>query len=462
MGLDRSAVCAIFLLCPEGSPGDTPVNFNTTRNLSSFGAIANVSFVGGGHRLKFGVDAFAFPSREVFNFLITDPTFNPLPDNSTATIDANGTVTFAFDPALTPEEIDEILEDFNPNLIAYDSTILEQAAVNGSTIIGTPRNFVTGPQKTGKEFSSYIQDAYTYRNFTVSGGLRFDHYSFLVTETAFSPRVGIAYSIPRSGTVLRASYNRIFQTPSTEYLLISEGPEAETLVNPRTVAIFGPDIRRMRSERSNWYEVGVQQRLGRLGRLDAAYYAKRTRDLHDNDQFLNTSVIFPISLSRGRIEGFDLRFDSAQRGGFSGYLSLGTVRAIVTPPFSGGLFLGGEPAETFGGEPFRIDHDQKLNIQSAIRYDNPQNGWFGQFQVRHDSGLVTEWFAMGGFVGWRRTFFTLLTVTLLTGWRNYAQVNREKAVAQEMQRGFWLEHGAKNPHSTAHYGIFAFKPRHTL
>lgn len=58
--------------------------------------------------------------------------------------------------------------------------------------------------------------------------------------------------------------------------------------------------------------------------------------------------------------------------------------------------------------------------------------------------------------------FTLLTVSLLTGWRQHAEIKRQQISAQESQRAFWLDQGEKNPHSAAHYGVYAFKPQLAL
>ncbi|MBA2501242.1 MAG: TonB-dependent receptor [Pyrinomonadaceae bacterium] len=372
----------------DASPGDTPITFTQDRRLPTYGVVANLAYTGRGHQIKTGIDAFVFPVGERFSFQLTDPTFNPLPANSRATIRADGTVDFAFDPNLSPAEINNLLLSFNPNLLPYDRTISVQAAANNSVITGAPRFFNTAPRQTGRQFSAYVQDTFTYRRLTVSGGVRFDRYSFLVREMAVSPRIGAAFRLTDS-TTLRASYNRIAQTPSTENLLISESEDAASLVNPGTVALLGTRLLRIPLERANWFEVGVGQRLGRFGRVDAAYYRKRVRDLHDNDQFLNTTIIFPISLARGRVDGFDVKFDSARRAGFGGYFTVGTVRAVVTPPFSGGLFLSGATPEDFGGSEFIIDHDQKLNIQGALQYDNERNGFFAQLLARYDGGLVT-------------------------------------------------------------------------
>lgn len=58
--------------------------------------------------------------------------------------------------------------------------------------------------------------------------------------------------------------------------------------------------------------------------------------------------------------------------------------------------------------------------------------------------------------------FTLLTVSLLTGWRHHVEIKRQHDTAQRLQRAMWLDQGAKNPHSAAHYGFYAFKPQLAL
>jgi ABC-2 type transport system permease protein len=58
--------------------------------------------------------------------------------------------------------------------------------------------------------------------------------------------------------------------------------------------------------------------------------------------------------------------------------------------------------------------------------------------------------------------FALLVVALLTGWKRYVDVSRQHAVALQTQRDLWLGQGAKNPHSAAHYGYYAFKPKLAL
>ena len=56
----------------------------------------------------------------------------------------------------------------------------------------------------------------------------------------------------------------------------------------------------------------------------------------------------------------------------------------------------------------------------------------------------------------------LLLVSLGHGWVQARSAQQERAAAQATAREHWESQGEKNPHSAAHYGIYAFKPRLAL
>jgi ABC-2 type transport system permease protein len=56
----------------------------------------------------------------------------------------------------------------------------------------------------------------------------------------------------------------------------------------------------------------------------------------------------------------------------------------------------------------------------------------------------------------------LLAAALLTGWRHWRDVSAQHAAATRVTREHWLQQPAKNPHSAAHYGVYAFKPKPPL
>jgi ABC-2 type transport system permease protein len=57
---------------------------------------------------------------------------------------------------------------------------------------------------------------------------------------------------------------------------------------------------------------------------------------------------------------------------------------------------------------------------------------------------------------------TLLCVSLGIGWQQYVSINRQHEQARAETRDQWLTQGKKNPHSAAHYGVYAFKPKTPL
>ncbi len=56
----------------------------------------------------------------------------------------------------------------------------------------------------------------------------------------------------------------------------------------------------------------------------------------------------------------------------------------------------------------------------------------------------------------------LLTGAVALGWQHYRDVNAQHEMARRATREQWLGQGVKNPHSAAHYGVYAFKPKMPL
>lgn len=56
----------------------------------------------------------------------------------------------------------------------------------------------------------------------------------------------------------------------------------------------------------------------------------------------------------------------------------------------------------------------------------------------------------------------LLAASLAMGWKRHRDVDAERRAAALATRRQWLEQGTKNPHSAAHYGTYAFKPKTPL
>ncbi len=57
---------------------------------------------------------------------------------------------------------------------------------------------------------------------------------------------------------------------------------------------------------------------------------------------------------------------------------------------------------------------------------------------------------------------TLLVAALAIGWKNYTSQRAEQERAQAESRESWENQGERNPHSAAHFGVYAFKPKMPL
>ena len=329
------------------SAGDTPVTASLRRTLATVATFNRFHWQRRNHGIHFGLDAQRFPVSESFAFGITDPGLN----------DPRG-------------------PGFNSNLLPFDLTR------------GGGR-FQFHERGAGYLYTGFIRDQIDWGPFVLDLGLRFDRYAMVVRESQLQPRVGLAYHLRRTGTVFRASYNRNFQTPPNENLLLANSPSSARLAQPEVQRTLSGGVVPIQTQRQNVYEAGLQQELGRRLSVDAAFYHKNSSNAQDNDNFLNTGIIFPTSLAFSRVNGVETRIVLTETRGVSGSLSLTHFRAIVTPPFTGGLFLGSAALDALTEGPFVIDHDQALGASGNLIY-RPVRRWWTSWQVRHDSGLVSN------------------------------------------------------------------------
>lgn len=251
--------------------------------------------------------------------------------------------------------------------------------------------FVFDGSKVGQNLGAYIQDTFSpFEDLNISLGVRVDRYKLLIEETAVSPRVGLAYHVHQTGTVMRGSYSRLFMPPFSENLLLSSSAEARAL-SPNS------DSSDVQPETQNAFEFGLQQALASHAKVDVAFYRKNMRNVADVDQFLDTTVTFPLSVSKGLAQGLEVRLDVPVFRGVNGYVSLARAKILMTAPLSGGLFLEETPAD---GEQFYADHDQRWQSQFGLTWEHPRQRFFVSATGRFDSGIpfeLPENFAVDGF-----------------------------------------------------------------
>jgi hypothetical protein len=248
---------------------------------------------------------------------------------------------------------------------------------------GTKSPFAFADRHWDIEPSSYVQDQWHRGNWNVSAGLRFDHYGFVVHESAWSPRLGVSRYLPSLNLLVHASYDRVFQTPAMENLLLASSPQ---LVSIEPVVLRLP----VRPARGNYYEVGVTKSfLGKL-RLDANVFRRDFHNYSDDDVLLDTGISFPIAFAKARIAGEEIQLAVPQWGRFSGYLSYANQSGIGQGPITGGLFLGDDAANGLKDtSKFAVSQDQRNTARARVRFQVERRVWLAM-GAQYGSGLPAD------------------------------------------------------------------------
>jgi hypothetical protein len=311
------------------------------RTLTNAGIRPTFSYVRGIHNIKLGAMYQQTLLDENDRLGIVDPTFN-----------------------------DPTSPVFDPNLAPYDLT-------RGGTLF-----FYHGHTDV-KQLALFAQDAINAGNWTFNLGLRQDFYNGLVVHRETQPRLGAAYTIKRTSTVLRASYARILETPYNENLVLSSEGCGSPVLNPLLgCSFFGATP--LSPGWRNEFHAGIQQAFGRYVVFSGEYIWKYTHNDFDFSVLGNTPITFPIEWHNSKIPGFAGRISVPTIHGFSALVVFSSVAARFFTPQIGGA---GETPSAPGGV-FRIDHDERFNQTTHLQYQPWTRGPWFSFNWRYDSGQV--------------------------------------------------------------------------
>lgn len=248
---------------------------------------------------------------------------------------------------------------------------------------GTALRFAFAARQWDVEPAFYIQDNFHHSNWNVSAGLRFDHYGFVVSESAWSPRIGVSRYFDRWRMLLHASYDRVFQTPAMENLLLASSAEVDSL-NPAVLRLP------VRPSRANYFEAGITQALFGKLRIDGNVFRRNFRDFADDDVLLDTGISFPIAFDKARILGEEVRLAVTEWGRFSGFLSYSNQSAIAQGPITGGLFLGSDISDVLADKSkFAVTQDQRNTFRARVRAQATKRVWLA-VSANYGSGLPVE------------------------------------------------------------------------
>ncbi len=226
-----------------------------------------------------------------------------------------------------------------------------------------------------------MEDLIRLGKWTVSAGLRWDHYQLLLNQNALSPRLSVGRYLPSLNMVLHASLDRIYQTPSFDNILISSSTQIGAL-NEQFLRLP------VQPSRGNYYEGGLTKAFADRISVGVNLYRRDVKNFADDDQLLNSGVSYPIAFNKSAIYGAEGTLSLVHLRGLSGFASYSYMVGNVWYPVTGGLFLGsnsGSAATQLAGH-FPASQDQRNTVRTRFRYQIAPRLWMAS-GVSYGSGL---------------------------------------------------------------------------
>jgi Carboxypeptidase regulatory-like domain len=351
------------------------------RTLTNIGGRAEVAYVMGINNIKAGVVYQQTFLTENDRFAIVDPTANAVCLNADGSPYTNPGLT---NPAncITPLAPNPA---FVPLLGCYDLTRTAPLPASDGCKTSTSGLYPYDVHTDIKELALFAQDTITLRNWVFNLGLRADIYNGIAIARQVEPRVGFAYHITKTNTVILGSYAGTMESPFNENLILASNGCTDPVISALMAATITPCVSTtpLSPGTRNELHVGLEQAFGKYLVVNGEYIWKYTDRAFDFSVLGDSPITFPIEWDKSKIPGYAIRVSVPQTHGFTAFVVMSSVAARFFQPQVAGI--GAAPV---GSEVFRIDHDEKFNQTTHLQYQPWKRGpWFG-FNWRYDSGLV--------------------------------------------------------------------------
>ena len=212
-----------------------------------------------------------------------------------------------------------------------------QGATEDSSTTVIPLDPVTGAQsgapftvpghdyETGYSFGFYLQDEWKVtKQFTINFGGRFDEFiGTQVRQNQLSPRMNFVYQFNPT-TTAHAGYASYFTPPPLENV----PPGAVTaFANTTNAATPGLPDDPVKSERANYFDLGIVHNFTPAYQVGLDGYYKRSTNLIDDGQFGAAPILSAFNYQFGEIAGVELS-QNYTAGPFSAYANLAVERGM--------------------------------------------------------------------------------------------------------------------------------------
>ncbi|MDB5366642.1 MAG: tonB-dependent Receptor Plug domain protein [Rhodospirillales bacterium] len=247
--------------------------------------------------------------------------------------------------------------------ISKASVAVFDVADDGTQLSDQPRTIANKSARTGYLYGAYLQDEWKVTDrLTINAGLRYDLVNAYVNESSVEPRISAVYKLTDKTTV-HAGYSRFFIPPALELVGNSSLAAFAGTTNAPAVTQNDP----VRSERADYYDVGVSHQLLPGLQLGLDGYIKKSRNLQDEGQFGQALILTPINFREGHVYGVE--FSAAyRRGGFSAYANATWMRASGIDIISSQFGIDPEELAYIQNNWVKLDHDQRYTASAGTSY----------------------------------------------------------------------------------------------
>src|SRR5882724_635252 len=233
----------------------------------------------------------------------------------------------------------------------------------GNQVSDVPVNIVDNGAKTEWIESVYLQDEWKIiPAVTVNYGLRFDKFTAFASGHQVSPRVNIVWQA-LDDTTVHAGYSRYLSPPPFE------------LVGTETVSKFvnttaGAQVLQADTplpEQANYYDIGVQQKIGDRITVGVDSYYKQSHNLIDEGQFGAPIILTPFNYSYGKQYGVELT-SSFTAQDFTAYLNLAWQSARGKSIESSQFNFSPDDLAYISSHYIHLDHEQRVTASGGASY----------------------------------------------------------------------------------------------
>lgn len=233
----------------------------------------------------------------------------------------------------------------------------------GNQTSGVPIFIQDNSRINGRLWSAYVQDEWRPINsLTVNYGLRYDQVHTVVDESQFSPRLGLVYDVTKD-LRLHAGYARYFTPPPTEKIDTTTVQKFLGTTN----ALPSDANTAVKSERSNYYDLGLAYQVAPKLTLGIDGYYRKVRHLQDEGQFGNALIFSAFNYEQGQIYGLDL--SATYKGDrVGGYVNLGFTHARGKNVETGQFNFTQDKLDYIAKNWVHLDHEQRLSGSAGMSY----------------------------------------------------------------------------------------------